>query len=153
MHSRRLPAGRAPGMARVSPLSHHPISRECLSESSGIFFACCTVREGVKNPRKGSTKRQDRRFAQPQAARRASARDGAREPPLSPPYFKRMPERKFRHFFCLLHRQRGREEPSPGVDKTAGPPFCTAAGLRCRAVQNVIGRTNGLLDCPHLHYS
>jgi len=74
----------------------------------------------VKNPRKGSTKRQDSRFAQPQAARRASARDGAREPPLSPPYFKRMPERKFRHFFCLLHRQRGREEPSQGVDKTAG---------------------------------
>ena len=31
-----------------------------------------------------------------------------------------MPERKFRHFFCLLHRQRGREEPSQGVDKTAG---------------------------------
>ncbi|MCQ4103136.1 hypothetical protein NOM73_22280, partial [Erwinia persicina] len=33
-----------------------------------------------------------------------------------------------RHFFCLLHSKRGREGPSPGVDKTAGPPFCTAAG-------------------------
>ncbi len=87
LHGQRPPAGRAPGMARVISLLTAIISKKSLNSRSG-FFCIFSRREG-ENPRQGSTKRQERRFAWPAATRRASARDGASNIPPSPPSFQR----------------------------------------------------------------
>ncbi len=121
MHSHRLPVGPGTGMCPVIPLSHHHIKRESPNLRSGFFYACSRMREGVKNPRQGSTKRQDRRFAQPQAARRAGHRDVPGDPPLSPPSQKRKPELTFGLFLCLFPDERGSEEPSSGLGTGTTP--------------------------------
>ncbi len=80
------------------------IFKEELACKCGLFFRMLHTQGVDENPRQGSTKRQDSRFALPPATHRASAMDGASDIPPSPPYLKKSSHANAGFFFacCTL---------------------------------------------------
>ncbi len=104
LHGRRPPEGRA---QRVNP----PLT--ATSKKSLTFFFYIFSAEGDEKPRPGFDKTA-RRFAWPQATRRASA---ASESP-SHRHIQRRARLTSGLFFCIFCAE-GDEKPRPGFDKTA----------------------------------